>query len=502
MVPSIKQKQVPIISPDGKTRYVDYGEFLQSLTYSNLAQVKLRNLNSSESNPTYRKFNKEQIVKFLGNPAASEKQLRDMSIYLYNISNYYRRLIQYFANMSVYAYIVSPYGLDRTKAINKGKFKRSYFAALAQLEKMNLRHEFTKIMTVVFREDVYYGVAWETGDSFTFQKLDPDYCKISSAEDGVYNFAFDFSYFDSNVDKLANYPPEFFEKYALYKTGGQTYKWQELNSATSICLKMNESDVVPIPPFVALFSALADIEDYRAISKNATEANNYKALALEIPISQTDGAFLLDYDLCKDFYNMLCSVLPSNIGAIMSPMRISSWNFERSGVTSDTNEVAKSEASMWQQAGVNKILFGGGEDPSASTLELCTVNDQMIVFGMMRQVERWINRKLKQMSTAYHFKVSILDVTIYNREKMHSQYLKDGQYGLPVRSAIMATQGFSPSDMEGMYYLENSILELPDKEIPLTSSNTQSASEGGRPTNAENGEGLSESGNTSADRQG
>lgn len=38
---------------------------------------------------------------------------------------------------------------------------------------------------------------------------------------------------------------------------------------------------------------------------------------------------MIDYDLCKEFYDMLCNVLPENIGAIMSPMKISSWDFEK-----------------------------------------------------------------------------------------------------------------------------------------------------------------------------
>lgn len=197
----------------------------------------------------------------------------------------------------------------------------------AQLEKMNLRHEFSRALMVAFRDDVYYGYAWETNDSYTFQQLDADYCKISSIEDGVYNFAFNFSYFDSHRERLPNFPPEFTTMYSAYQKDSGL-KWQELSSENSICLKINEQTYVPIPPFVSLFSALADIEDYRAISKDASEVNNYKALALEIPVGD-DGTFLIDYDLCKEFYDMLCNVLPENIGAIMSPMKISSWDFEK-----------------------------------------------------------------------------------------------------------------------------------------------------------------------------
>lgn len=496
-----EEKQVAVVSLDGKTNYVPVSEFMRKVRYANMSGIKLRDLeNNKDYNPTYRKYTKDQVVRYLENPATNEKQLRQMSQYLFNVSNYYRRLIQYFANMSTFSYIIMPYGVDYSKNLNVNKFKKAYYNVTTEVEKMNIQHEFQKALVVAFRDDVFYGYAWETADSFAFQELDPDYCKISSIEDGVYNIAFNFSYFDSYPERLANFPPEFETMTRNYKADSKMYRWQELSSENSICIKVNEHSYIPIPPFVALFSALADIEDYRAISKNASEVSNYKALALEIPVDD-EGTFLIDYDLCKEFYDMLCNVLPSNIGAIMTPMKLTSWDFERSGAVSDSDDVSKAESSMWAQAGVNKLLFGGGDDPSATTLALSTINDQAIVFAMMRQIERWINRKLKRMGGNVKFKIKILDVTHFNKKEMHDQLVKDGQYGLPVRSAIMATSGYSPSDTENMQYLENVILSLHENEIPLVSSNVQSTNEGGRPTSEESGQPLTDAGDISREAE-
>lgn len=487
--------------PSGKKKIFTHEEVM-AMKYAALARHQIRDLTSTrDSNPTYNKYTKEQLITYLGNPASAEKQLRQMSKYLFNISNYYRRLIRYLAHMHRLSYVVSPYNVDYTKSINNKKFYAAYQQAVNKLEIMNIRHEFTKILTIAFRDDVFYGYTFETNDSFTIQTLDADYCKISSVEDGCFNFAFDFSYFDSNADKLPNYAPEFSTMYNIYKTKGAAFKWQELDPNKSICIKINEQDYIPIPPFVSLFGALADIEDYRAINKNASETNNYKALAMEIPIDPKNGSFLIDKDMAVEFYNMLTAVLPPNIGAILTPMTIKDWNFEKSGAMADTNDVSKAEASMWAQAGVNKLLFGGGDDPSASTLELSTVNDQTIVFTAVRQIERWINRRLKQLKGQYMFKIVFLDVTEYNKNSVHASLLKDGQYGLPVRSAIMATNGFSPADTQGLAYIENTILKLSDNEIPLISSNTQSGdSEGGRPTNESKGEPLTDSGENSREQ--
>ena len=201
MAENIMNKKVMVTnSKSGKTSYVTYSDLVSGV-YANLSKIGIRNLEStSDTNPTYTKYTKDQIVKYLGNPANYEKQLRNMSKYLFNISNYYRRLIQYFANMSTFSYELVPYGLDRSKSINLNKFKKAYYASSTAVELMNIPHEATKILTIAFRDDVYYGYAWETNDSFAFQNLDADYCKISSIEDGVYNFAFNFSYFDANPE--------------------------------------------------------------------------------------------------------------------------------------------------------------------------------------------------------------------------------------------------------------------------------------------------------------
>lgn len=42
-------------------------------------------------------------------------------------------------------------------------------------------------------------------DSYFIQKLNPDYCQISSIEGGCFNFAFDFNYFKTYPEKLKQY---------------------------------------------------------------------------------------------------------------------------------------------------------------------------------------------------------------------------------------------------------------------------------------------------------
>ena len=121
-------------------------------------------------------------------------------------------------------------------------------------------------------------------------------------------------------------------------------------------------------------------------------------------------------------------------------------------------------------------------------------------FKVLRQFERWVNRRLKSVSGKPKFAVSFLDVTIYNWKQKVDQYIKLGQYGRPMRMAIDAAMSYTPTMTVGMSYLENVILNLESLEVPLKSSNTMSGDgESGRPTNESNGEPLTEAGEQTAD---
>ena len=74
------QKKVRVTNAkDGKSSYITYQDLLTGV-YANLSKIGIRNLEStSETNPTYTKYTKDQLVTYLGNPASYEKQLRKMS---------------------------------------------------------------------------------------------------------------------------------------------------------------------------------------------------------------------------------------------------------------------------------------------------------------------------------------------------------------------------------------------------------------------------------------
>jgi len=478
----------------------DNSQMLKSaVAYMNTAKIILRDLeNNNLITQMKKKFKKSEVVSWLESPEKNYLKLIEASQYLYNSSNHYRRLIKYFADMALFAHIVIPSKLNMdTSMIDVDKFKKLYQKANDTVDNMNVRHELGKGMTTIFIEDVFFGYEYSTKDSYFIKKLPYDKCIITSIEDGVYQFSFDFSYFDRKEDLLDSWGVEFKQKHTDY-VNKRAGRWQELSSEKSICIKLNEEVDYPIPPFVGVLGALFDLEDYKDLKKTGEELGNYKLLSLRIPLNE-DGTYKISKTDAKYYYEQMGQNLPENIGLALTPMEISEHKFEQAGQAA-TNKVAEAENTFWAETGVNYLLFSSDKS-GASVVNNSIKTDEEFVFKLFRQFERWLNYKLKRLSGTYKFKIQIMDATTFNQFDFLDNLIKSGTYGVPVRLAIASIFGYSVSDFNSLLFLENDILDLASRMIPLASSHTASGKLtdiGGRPQKGDDD--LTDEGNNTRDK--
>lgn len=459
--------------------------------FAQLQKQALLNLQStSSSSVTYTRYSKEDLLSYMQNPKSNEKNIRNASIYMYDASSQYRRLIQYYAQMATWDYIISPIGFDPQKAKDDA-FRKSYLKAIQQVANMNIRHEMQKAATVAFREGVIYGLQRSNNDSFFIQRVNPDICKLSSIVDGTWLYAIDFS--QIKEADLVLYPDEIVSMWNAYKSGS-AYKWQEIPENLSFCLKADETTTTySIPPWASTLPMLYDIETFKSLQETSSEISNYKLVGMEIPIDK-DGNPQMDYTLAEQYYQHVLNALPPYVGAVMSPMKMSSINFEKSSGTQDVDTVSRSEEQFWREGGTSPLLFGSANNDTAGALKLSIAADEEIVFGIIAQAERLLNRILKQMSGTQKFRINILPATVFNRDDLIAKYKEAATLGIPVKSAYAALLGLSPNDVMGMDYVEMNILNMGDL-TPLNSSYTQSAA--GRPASADGN--LSEAGQQTRD---
>ena len=280
--------------------------------------------------------------------------------------------------------------------------------------------------------------------------------------------------------------------------------WIELDAPYSFAIKCN-TDILDyaIPPFAGILREVYELEDYKKLKLTKTALENYAMLWMKLPMGD-DGSWHLDLDKAKDFWQNLDSVLPEEVGSVLTPMDINKISFEKSN-TGDLDTISNAEQSLYTAAGVNSLIFNN-EKASANALLLSIKADQSITYGIVKSIGDMINRFIQSTSYGKNFIVNFLDVSTFNRKEVGDAYLKAASYGLPTISAYAASQGIGQAELDNMSFLEGTVLGLQDMFRPIQSSSQMSSSdlesnaateEGGAPTK-DAGE-LTDSGEQSAE---
>lgn len=467
-------------------------------TFSNLDLINL----TPPAESVVNSFTKEDLQGYLSNITTqkNQKSLRTISRYLYYASSHYRSLINYYSTLYNFDFSVDPESDAPPSTINKDKFEKDFYKAVSNYEKLNIKNESLKIRAFVYTDGVFYGFIREGKNGTFIQQLEPDYCQISfidSNRSGLYGFSFNFSIFKTNEALLSNYPEEFTAIYLTLKnTKNLKNWWAKIDSSKSICIKAT-TGLHPIPPFVALFESILDIADFKALYKGREEMGNYQLLYQYIPIRLDKDAdpdqFMISGDFVKEYHESIADSLTKNIGLITSPMKIEAIKFERD--TADTNRVAEATSQYWNEAGVPELLFGNAT--SSTGLKLSIVADEASLVGVVKEIEKWVNEYAKinfPKNNKYSFVFRILETTKFNKQEYVDSLMKVASGSIPVKREIMSALGMKPSSMVMNSFLENEVLKLHEKLIPLQTSYTQPADseQAGRTPNATGT--LSESG--------
>lgn len=427
------------------------------------------------------KYTKEQIRSYLLNPEKSEKIIRDVSLYLYQVIQEYKNVVNYYGKMLTHDFLLVPNKIVRE--VNDKKFINSFYDNLDFLENYNIKSKLSKIESILLREDFYYAYEISDGENFIWKQLPSDYCRILGLDEfECYTFEFDFSYFDKrNSLKIDDFPSEFKNKYNIYKSKS-SMRWQELNQVNAICFKFDTSVLWGSPQFMALFISLLELEDYRDLMEDSTKTDNFKLISMSIPLNEKAekvNQYMISLDHAKDFYNNARNNIGEKIGVIAHPFKdVKAINLNENKF--DENIVAKAAKNIFDSVGMSQLLGNGGD--SSVGLERSINNDETLMFGLLRQYELFFKKRLSIFNAESKFKWKILfpDLTFYNRKDMFDTYMKAGQAGFN-KFYILASLGISQATFIALSNIENNQLRLVEDLLSVLSSNNSITSSKGRP---------------------
>lgn len=435
-------------------------------------------------------------------PKQGWKILLSLSEQLMRISPHYFRMNNLYSNMALFCWWIDLY--DVKENVKVDSIKKSYSALAAKLENMNLKHEFSKIMKVIPYQDIYCGLVFENQSDFFFQQIDYKICELYQIQDGLYNFRIDLTQIKGQ--NLSAYPNYVQQAYIDLRDGNAnpniSGQWYSPPADKQVCFKLNSQWTFPYPILIGLIKDILDLDIYKKLKLQSARTDNYKAIAVEVPIDEnTVDKPLLTPDTLGIFAEINRESMTDDIGLIhtlgSSAMPIS---FKDSSNT--RNNVSDAIDEIYNSSGITKELYNGGSSGTAVTFSI--ENDAGFVYGLYRQFERWVNRyiKIKKYNKpAFKFFFYLLDVTIFNRDNVSKRYKEAVALGATVIDKWLATLDMTPSRTLGSFTMHQDIFDFQNNFVPLQSSfnSSQNNGEAGRPSAASKGETLDESGEKTKD---
>lgn len=437
-----------------------------------------------DAGKTYRKtittFSKEKLRTYLQNIGSNEKNLRALSWYLLYRSHIYYRIMCFFSQMFCLdcRSIIPKY--DLVKENNPDKILKAYQNTLDAVSLMRLQQEFYPIIFTCFVQDIYYGIYLHDETGVFHMQLPADYCKISGKfMTGDFSYVFDASWL-RNRQELLEYLPDVFQK--VWDNYVETNeRWQVIPPEMQVCMKFRSEDYeLIVPPFTGIFNSIINLSDLEDIQAAGDEASVYKMLWYELETiagSKSVDDWKIDPKLALPYFDKFTENVPEYIATAIIPGQIHEIDFD-DDKASDTTKVAKATEQVLNTAGGAEVLNGATINNTYAFKMASIANTEFAISSLLPQIQSWVMRMLSY-ENANDCKVRFMPISVYTKADYRDQLLSSGQYGLPTKLAINTLNGFNEKDTLAMNYIEEEVLNLSGKLIPLNSSYTQSGTEDG-----------------------
>lgn len=418
-------------------------------------------------------FSLKQIKNMIKFPERYGDNIVLLSSYMMLKSGYYKRLIEYFANMGVLNWTIdTEIKSDKFYFVNPKILRSNYIKFTAQCNKFKLDNIITDILKRLYISDVCFGFINETDIDAPIFFLEPKYCEIRKLVNGnVYQYAVNKNLLTSLY--FNTLPPQLKELLQVQSENNDN-NMIDIPYENSFCIKYNNTFTYLYPPFFNLIADILLIDDYKELAKAKTEADAYKLLYLKIP-TETDGKISMGDELITPFTEMTKQIVPETWGVVPNVMDVELIE-SKSTADDDRNKVEEAVASNYGEAGVSKALISSAS--TGSELKLSIKVDSSDLYRIYRQIECWMELQMKlrgYIYPYYSFVYSILKTTIFDIDDYIDRQLKLAQGSIPNKGLLMAANGINTARMLGNSFMENVIFEdVFNSWKPLAISSVQS----------------------------
>ena len=462
-------------------------EFLTTFksSYDNMIATSESSYNGSKYSSTlytrrsYREYTPEEIESII-NSGSLASQIK-LSRAFFDKGGFYQRILLHYATLLKYTGLLIP-NPSFGKSLSEKYIQKKYHSAINFIDSAGLPDLFTRMAIRALRDGCYYGIINAIdGDSISVIDLPIYYCQTRFKDaKGNDLIEFDVSYFDTIVDKedrkaaLRVYPKVVANWYRRYKLG-KVKKWVFIPAEMSICLPFFDGH----PMFLNIIPAAIEYDQARDINKERDLEEIRKIIVQKIPHLQ-DGGLLFEPDEAEIMHEGTVKMMKGNPNvSVLTTYADVDAIVSKTSNDNATSSIEKSLLNIYSEAGSSPQLFG---TESNLSLETSINNDMALMMTFARKLDKVmtfvLNNKFGNSNVT--FKYTILPITFYNEQKYCDNALKMANSGYSFVLPALA-MGISQKELGNIKDLENDVLGLKEKLIPLSTAYTESGNSPGRP---------------------
>lgn len=409
--------------------------------------------------------------------------LVNTSNYFKNVSGIYNRLVHYLANILTMNWYGYPYMLE--EGYDKSVVQKEFRELLSYFDKFSIGTVFNEISFEVIVNGVFYGylVNNKKGSVGTVLQLPNKYCRSRYKYDGVDTVEFNVKYFDEQYrgDEilkeiiLNTFPKEFKNAYAKYISGAieidkrDRGAWFLLDMSLSMKFSLTDDD---IPFMVATIPPIIELEESQQLDRQKSMQELLKIMIQKMPLDK-NNEMVFDLDEAAEMHRNAVLMMSNAIGVdvLTTFADVDTVDLDSSvAATSSSDNLVRAERAVFNEAGISQNLLNTDGNLA---LEKSISNDEALMFKLLRKYEGKINQWIGNVfQFKYEYKISLPPLTIYNTKAMVEMYKSMASAGYSKILPAVAL-GQSQSEFLSMNELENNILDLNEKMVPVQISSTQ-----------------------------
>lgn len=436
------------------------------------------------NNRKLKEYTKEEVENVIN--SGSLEQQQQLSRNFFYKDSFYKRIIIYYATLLKYIGVLIPNPTAGNK-LSTPYVKKRYNSALDYLDKIGLPELLTRVSMRALIDGCYYGVLQNVSKTdFVILDLPAEYCRSNFRDfHGNDIIEFNVSYFNTILDDevrkqaLNVYPKVIADHYRRFKKGQVKTLWVRIPTDVGFCFPFSDDGR---PLFLDLIPATIDYDQAVDINKERDLEEIRKIIVQRIPHLQ-DGQLLFEPEEAAIMHEGAVNMMSGNKNiSILTTYADVDSVVSNTSSEATTNSLEKSLQNIYSKGGLSSQLFA----PTGSQALMTSIrNDISMMMILGNKYSRFFTYiiNLLYANSNINFKYLILPISYYDT----SDYIKDSfklaQSGYSYIIPSLAL-GITQKDLVNLKDLENDMLEMATKLVPLSSSynnNSQGTGEVGRP---------------------